>query len=606
MHSGTEEDSADPDSQNPHNYSAQMHESGNREEQRANSKDRDVDFNSSHNIGEKDNSNLAKYDHIIEETRSSQNNTNNTNNHINTDVDEIYSYSTNTQMASDNGLQKSTNLPSTQGQCDDVSYGISTDSAGSNTSKENEVLTESVPNAGEVSREHDDTFSTIQVNKSFNLHEDENNDILGDKNSNLEMQESGGRLWKMAQDEAKNILNREVSRPPRAPSTGRSYCKTGTRAQKYFSGRDDQAKDNISYSGKSSRFTSRKDVEMKTKGGSLLNTVLERESDEYQVPTSIGRGGVYSTIDSVHNEKSSDLGFGDDYSHMVDNKDDTMSVASRADTLNAISRLEEMNSALPMAKRRVKVVRMFVIGLIGLFGGLMGSIYVQLSCHFATGYANVGMNDEEFSLHAGLWKYSPIDSVFMGYSYCSPYNSNNSSNPPIISRIFGLIALVVGTYSLIVLWFYLIMIRTSATYWSFAVRMALIASICQALTLLFYRGDFCANHQCGMGPGSLITFLSSISWLCLGYDMSHNSPILAMVTLKKKNLFEETAVLCGVEGFLERLGCIKKNNVGVPTLSTVAKAHQQTPSIGRAASYNLENGSRISSYRAPSFSSDYV
>ncbi|MGV2388345.1 MAG UNVERIFIED_CONTAM: hypothetical protein LVR29_08550 [Microcystis novacekii LVE1205-3] len=118
-----------------------------------------------------------------------------------------------------------------------------------------------------------------------------------------------------------------------------------------------------------------------------------------------------------------------------------------------------MNATL--AHKRVKVVQLLFFGLLGILLAFLGSFYVQSTCHFANSTVAVGASQEIFVLHYGLWKYTPIDSVFQGYSYCANYDDEYTNDTPVIPRIAGVGGIVSGTYALFVLWFYLITGRAS-------------------------------------------------------------------------------------------------------------------------------------------------
>lgn len=173
-----------------------------------------------------------------------------------------------------------------------------------------------------------------------------------------------------------------------------------------------------------------------------------------------------------------------------------------------------------VATKRVNVVQLLINGLIGLVGGLFGSIYVQTGCHFVT--VDVGL-----PLHFGLWQYSPMDSAFQGFSYCYPYDEDYTHDSPTFARIFGLIALVAGAFSLSVLWVYLLLGRTSAGLWKWAVRFLVVAASFQALTYSFFAEDVCRRNSCSFGPGSIVSLISTLSWALVAYEMGDNSPIAA-------------------------------------------------------------------------------
>jgi hypothetical protein len=87
-----------------------------------------------------------------------------------------------------------------------------------------------------------------------------------------------------------------------------------------------------------------------------------------------------------------------------------------------------MNTGL--AHKRVRVVQLLIIGLVGILLAWMGNFFVSSSCYFASVPVAVGQYGDLFPLHFGLWNYSPVDSALSGYKYCSPYSVYNQSDAP--------------------------------------------------------------------------------------------------------------------------------------------------------------------------------
>ena len=173
-----------------------------------------------------------------------------------------------------------------------------------------------------------------------------------------------------------------------------------------------------------------------------------------------------------------------------------------------------------VATKRVNVVQLLINGLIGLVGGLFGSIYVQACCHFVT--VDVGL-----PLHFGLWQYSPMDSAFQGFTYCYRYDSDYTHDSPTFARLAGLTALLAGTFSMSVLWVYLLFGRTSSDLWMWAVRFLVMATSLQALTFSFFANDVCRRNSCSIGPGSIVSLVSTLSWALVAYEMKDNSPVVS-------------------------------------------------------------------------------
>jgi hypothetical protein len=202
-----------------------------------------------------------------------------------------------------------------------------------------------------------------------------------------------------------------------------------------------------------------------------------------------------------------------------------------------------MNTAL--ARKRVRVVQLLSIGLLALLLGFMGGFYVQSSCHFFSADVEVGQNAQVFNLHYGMWKYTPMDSVFQGYSYCYQYDTQYTNDAPMIPRWTSCIALLLGGYSIGVLWFYLIMGKASQGTWRFAVLTAAVAGCLQLSTLLVFIGDVCQREECKLGPAGILSVVVGSVWYILAFEMHYNMPMTAWVTEVQDALEHEEGGLVG-------------------------------------------------------------
>ena len=164
-------------------------------------------------------------------------------------------------------------------------------------------------------------------------------------------------------------------------------------------------------------------------------------------------------------------------------------------------------------------------GLLGIAFGFLGSFYVQSSCHFVTANVSVGDSGQRFDLYYGMWKYTPMGSVFQGYSYCYKYDDQFTDDTPIYARIVGLLALLTGALSLAILWVYLVLGRATQEYWTMAIYFSVAAGIFQALTLLFFVSSVCERNQCTIGPGAAVSIVSTITWFLLAFELHYNTPI---------------------------------------------------------------------------------
>jgi hypothetical protein len=194
-----------------------------------------------------------------------------------------------------------------------------------------------------------------------------------------------------------------------------------------------------------------------------------------------------------------------------------------------------------LAKKRVRVVQLLLIGLIGLLLGLLGNFFVSTSCHFATAHIGVGQHaggDGTFEFHFGLWKYSPIDSVFQGYSYCFRYDQNYATEAPVLPRACNIAALIAGLIAISILWLYLIFGTTTPRRWKWAVRFAIIAAVVQAATVLLFfvsigrdtistslATTICYDYSCDLGPGAYLAILTSVVWFVLACEMQYHMPV---------------------------------------------------------------------------------
>lgn len=183
-----------------------------------------------------------------------------------------------------------------------------------------------------------------------------------------------------------------------------------------------------------------------------------------------------------------------------------------------------------LAKKRVRVVQLLLIGLVGLLLGLLGNFFVSTSCHFATVNIMVGQNDKEFEFHFGLWKYSPIESVFQGYPYCFKYDQNYANEAPIVARVTNIVALAAGLISISILWLYLIFGSTTKRRWKWAVRIAVVAGLVQLSTLYFFLGNVCQEYTCQFGPGAYLTVFTAVVWFVLACEMHYHMPVAMYAT----------------------------------------------------------------------------
>lgn len=188
----------------------------------------------------------------------------------------------------------------------------------------------------------------------------------------------------------------------------------------------------------------------------------------------------------------------------------------------------------------------------------------------------------EFDLHYGLWKYTPVDSAFQGYSYCSNYDDQYITSSPVVPRIAGLAGLLFGTLPLITIWTYISFSVVSDACWTSSMWMLLLGCMCQAGTFLIFLLRSCRDNECGMGPGAWASVISTLAWLILAIEMKLNSPLCAhipktgpgVVLIEKKQSYAR-AIKREVDQLFHKLnGTRSREWENVPSLSKCAMKKQ--------------------------------
>lgn len=203
---------------------------------------------------------------------------------------------------------------------------------------------------------------------------------------------------------------------------------------------------------------------------------------------------------------------------------------------------ERMLRDTVLAKKRVRVVQLLIVGLVSLLFGWLGNFFVTSSCHFASASVSVGQYSEPFSIHYGLWKYSPVDSALSGSYSCYPYQSSQH-RAPVVARIANLLALLLGTYSQVCVWTYLIAGRWHPQLWRAAVHASVAAGVLQLLTLCFFVERVCWSGRCRMGPGGVVAVTTAAVWFVFAWEVHYNTPrgTESIVSLEMRDLRRASA-----------------------------------------------------------------
>eukprot|EP00536_Pseudo-nitzschia_multiseries_P009018 jgi/Psemu1/199750/e_gw1.244.69.1 len=179
-----------------------------------------------------------------------------------------------------------------------------------------------------------------------------------------------------------------------------------------------------------------------------------------------------------------------------------------------------------IARKRGRVIQLLTIGLLSFLTAFLGGFFVLSSCHFVSVAVEVGDDATEFDLHFGLWKYSPVDSAFQGYTYCSQYDDVFVSGAPWFGRISSLIALAGGGFSLLVLWLYLVFGRCALNVWNMAIFSAAMSGGLQLCTLSVLTGPICREEGCVIGPAGIISIIAGCCYFVLAFEMHYNTPLV--------------------------------------------------------------------------------
>lgn len=191
-----------------------------------------------------------------------------------------------------------------------------------------------------------------------------------------------------------------------------------------------------------------------------------------------------------------------------------------------------------IARKRGRVVQLLTIGLLSFLIAFLGGFLVLSSCYFVSA-AIQGENAEEYDLHFGLWKYSPVESASQGYTYCSSYDGDFIGDAPWFGRVSSLVALLGGGFSLGVLWLYLVLGRCVKNIWDIAVYAAVISGVLQLSTLSILTSTVCNEQVCRLGPAGMISIVAGCFYFLLAFEMRYNTPLVNLSTLTRASIGEE-------------------------------------------------------------------
>jgi hypothetical protein len=200
------------------------------------------------------------------------------------------------------------------------------------------------------------------------------------------------------------------------------------------------------------------------------------------------------------------------------------------------------NDGMSLERYNFDVELLIKAGVLLLIGGCVGSYYAETTCHFVSIKKHIGYYSEPFHLHAGMYEYTSLDSAFTGHAFCLPYDEYYSASEPTLPRMGGKVALIAGGIVSVILWFYLIFMRTISFLWNLGIFASSIAAIFQLSTFYFFFDDVCNNETCTIGPGSFMSFVACVIYTAVARIMHQNCPVPKQQLKKGKDgEYDETS-----------------------------------------------------------------
>lgn len=192
----------------------------------------------------------------------------------------------------------------------------------------------------------------------------------------------------------------------------------------------------------------------------------------------------------------------------------------------------------------IDIGRLIVVGVVGIIGGVIQSVFALTTCQFVTINKKVGYYDEILVVHAGMSSFTPMDSVFQGHSSCISYNHRYyGQQAPVFAKANATLALICGALAVLVLWVYNLTTKTTSTIWNGAKGLAVAATVFQLLSFQFYVSAVCKDETCRIGTGSASSLVAACSYALMVFEMNRNCPVrrvipdMASALVQKKDMY---------------------------------------------------------------------
>lgn len=160
------------------------------------------------------------------------------------------------------------------------------------------------------------------------------------------------------------------------------------------------------------------------------------------------------------------------------------------------------------------------------------------------------------------WTQSSL-ACFGSYKYCYPYSDQHEA--PIIARVANVLALLAGTYTMAVVWSYLILGgQVKKAYWNWSVRLAWAAGIFQLGTLAFFGSKLCRDNSCAPGPAAYLALGTAVVWIVLGWELKYHIPAQEKVGVAN---LEMADLAVASQEYMERFNSPRREGYEPPELT---------------------------------------
>jgi hypothetical protein len=178
----------------------------------------------------------------------------------------------------------------------------------------------------------------------------------------------------------------------------------------------------------------------------------------------------------------------------------------------------------------IDIGRLIVVGVAGILGGVIPSVFALTTCQFVNIHKKVGYYNEILVVHAGMSSFTPMDSVFQGHSNCISYNHQYyGQQAPVFAKANATLALFCGGVSILILWLYNLTTKTTFVLWSAGKGFAIAAAVFQLLTLQFFFSSVCEDEMCRIGAGSAGSLVAACIYFLMAFEMNRNCPARRLI-----------------------------------------------------------------------------